>query len=160
MECRNLNDPATSLSNLPMTYAELQTATAFSFLRGASHAEELVAVARREFEEETGFLPSGHARPLTPVRQKGGKTVRAWAIEGNWDVKNLVSNKFQMEWPRGSGRSVEFPEIDKASWFSIGEARLKINGAQAALLDELAHILGHHLEGQEHSVSPSPPRAS
>lgn len=103
--------------------------------------ETPLGAALREFQEETGLSLSGEPRALTPVRQKGGKTVYAWALEGNWDVENLTSNKFQIEWPKGSGRTAEYPEIDRACWFSTSEARRKINAAQSAFIDELVGLI-------------------
>ncbi len=99
--------------------------------------EDALAAARREFEEETGFHAGGVVLPLTPVTQKGGKIVRAWAVEGDCDPKKMKSNTFTMEWPPRSGRRQEFPEVDRAGWFSLDEAKRKINPAQISFLDEL-----------------------
>ena len=99
--------------------------------------EDPLAAARREFNEETGFSPDGEFLPLAPVTQKGGKTVQAWAIEGNCDAGAIRSNTFRLEWPPRSGTMQEFPEVDRAGWFLLDEAKRKINPAQAALLDEL-----------------------
>jgi len=99
--------------------------------------EEPLAAAVREFQEETGLLPSGPFRPLTPIRQRGGKIVDAWAFEGDGDAAALTSNTFSLEWPRGSGRVQEFPEVDRAGWFRVEEAKRKILPSQAGLLDEL-----------------------
>ena len=99
--------------------------------------EELLAAARREFHEETGFTADGPASPLGQVRQANGKTVHAWAIEGDVDAGQVKSNTFQMEWPRGSGRMRAFPEVDRAGWFPPDEARRRIIPAQAAFLDAL-----------------------
>lgn len=93
--------------------------------------------ARREFREETGFEAVGEFIQLEPVKQKGGKVVAAWAVEGSIDPGKINSNTFLMEWPPGSGRQTEFPEVDKAGWFSPDDARAKINPAQAALIDAL-----------------------
>jgi predicted NUDIX family NTP pyrophosphohydrolase len=103
--------------------------------------EELLAVARRELAEETGFTAEGPALPLGQVTQKGGKIVHAWAIEGDADPSRLVSNTFELEWPPKSGKLREFPEVDRAAWFGLAEARRKINPAQAELLDRLAAAL-------------------
>lgn len=103
--------------------------------------EDLLACAKREFEEELGFTPSGSFRPLSQVKQKGGKTVHAWCFEGDCDLRNIRSNTFTMEWPPKSGREVEFPEVDRAEWFDVPTARKKINPAQAALLEELAQTV-------------------
>jgi predicted NUDIX family NTP pyrophosphohydrolase len=103
--------------------------------------DNFLATARREFKEELGIRPVGHFLPLTPVKQKGGKTVHAWAFEGDCDVTRVKSNTFSMEWPPRSGRRVEFPEIDRAEFFDVDTARRKINPAQAALVEELVHLL-------------------
>lgn len=100
--------------------------------------EEPLAAAVREFQEETGLLASGPFRPLAPIRQRGGKIVDAWAFEGDGDAAALTSNTFSLEWPRGSGRVQEFPEVDRAGWFRIEEAKRKILPSQAGLLEELA----------------------
>jgi predicted NUDIX family NTP pyrophosphohydrolase len=99
--------------------------------------EDLLAAARREFLEETGFTAAGEAVALGQVRQANGKIVHAWAIEGEADPRALKSNTFEMEWPRGSGRKRSFPEVDRAQWFEPDEARRRIVPAQAAFLDAL-----------------------
>jgi predicted NUDIX family NTP pyrophosphohydrolase len=104
--------------------------------------DDLLATARREFVEELGMRPEGTFLPLTPIKQKGGKIVHAWAVEGDLDVTKVVSNTFTMEWPPKSGRQVEFPEIDRAEFFDVETAKRKINPAQAALVDELVERLG------------------
>ena len=103
--------------------------------------EELLATARREFHEELGLEAAGNFIPLTPIRQKGGKVVHAWAFEGDCDPAAIRSNTFTMEWPPKSGRAMEFPEVDKAAFFDLEAARRKINPAQAALLDQLDRLL-------------------
>jgi predicted NUDIX family NTP pyrophosphohydrolase len=103
--------------------------------------EELLATARREFEEETGLEPVGRFVPLEPIRQKGGKLVYAWAFEGDWDPAALQSNAFVTEWPPGSGRRAEFPEIDQAEFFDLATALKKIKAGQEGLIDQLAAIL-------------------
>ena len=114
-------------------------AGAWSIPKGEIAAGEApLAAARREFLEETGVvLPDGPARELPAVRQKGGKTVLAWAIEGDCDAAACRSNLFTMEWPPKSGRQAQFPEADRAEWFALDEARRRILPAQAALLDAL-----------------------
>lgn len=99
--------------------------------------EDLLAAARRELAEETGFSVSGAAMPLGQVRQKSGKVVHAWAIAGDVDAGELRSNSFELEWPPGSKRVQAFPEIDRAEWFGMAEARHRINPAQRAFLDRL-----------------------
>lgn len=103
-----------------------------------SEDEDPLAAARREFEEETGVAPAGEITELSEVRQAGGKIVKAWAIEGDFDASKLHSNTFEMEWPPKSGKVQEFPEVDRGEWFSIEAARSKINKGQVAFLDELA----------------------
>ena len=103
--------------------------------------EELLATARREFHEELGLEAAGNFIPLTPIRQKGGKVVHAWAFEGDCDPAAIRGNTFTMEWPPKSGRAMEFPEVDKAAFFDLEAARRKINPAQAALLDQLDRLL-------------------
>jgi predicted NUDIX family NTP pyrophosphohydrolase len=104
--------------------------------------EDPRACALREFEEETGTaLPPGELVELGSVRQKGGKTVRAWAAEGDLDADSVRSNTFTMEWPPRSGRTAEFPEIDRAAWFDIETAREKLISAQAELLNPLQGVV-------------------
>ena len=100
--------------------------------------ENPLDAAKREFQEETGQIINGNFIELTPIQQKGGKTVRAWAIEGDIDHKTIVSNAFEIEWPPRSGKKQTFPEIDKAAWFDTGLAKIKINAAQSELINELA----------------------
>ncbi len=97
--------------------------------------------AIREFEEETGLRPDGGFIALTPVLQKGGKQVFCWAVEGDFNPETLKSNTFSMEWPPRSGRYMEIPEVDRAGWFSLEEARRKINERQVQLLEQLADLL-------------------
>jgi predicted NUDIX family NTP pyrophosphohydrolase len=96
--------------------------------------EELEACARREFEEELGVRPEGALTPLGRIRQKGGKWVEAFALEGNVDAGAIVSNIFTMEWPPKSGRFQSYPEIDRAAWFTLAEAREKILPSQLPIL--------------------------
>jgi predicted NUDIX family NTP pyrophosphohydrolase len=105
--------------------------------------EDPRASALREFEEETGTaLAATDLIELGSVRQKGGKVVTAWAAEGDLDAAAVRSNTFTMEWPPRSGRTAEFPEIDRAEWFDVEAARRKLIGAQAGLLDRLLERLG------------------
>jgi predicted NUDIX family NTP pyrophosphohydrolase len=107
---------------------------------GATDAS-LLAVARREFEEETGHRRDGPARPLGSIVQKGGKAVHAWAVEGDLDPAVAESNSFEIEWPPRSGRRAAFPEIDRVAWFDFAEARRRIRPAQTPLLDRLEEAL-------------------
>lgn len=100
--------------------------------------EELIAVARREFEEETGHAaPDGDPMPLGSIVQKGGKIVHGWALEGDLDPSAAVSNTFEIKWPPGSGRVQAFPEIDRVEWFEPPEARRRIKATQIPLIDRL-----------------------
>ena len=96
--------------------------------------EDPLAAAIREFEEELGFAPQGKFLPLGMASQKGGKNVHAWAFEGNCNPAALKSNTFMIEWPPRSGRMQEFPEVDRAEFFGMEEAKKKINPAQVKLL--------------------------
>jgi predicted NUDIX family NTP pyrophosphohydrolase len=103
--------------------------------------EEFLDAARREFEEETSIQPTGPFIPLGSIRQKAGKTIHAWAFESDADPATIVSNKMRTEWPRGSGRWIEFPEIDRCGWFDPASAKAKMNPAQAELVDRLEAAL-------------------
>ncbi|WP_186292713.1 NUDIX domain-containing protein [Mucilaginibacter corticis] len=104
--------------------------------------EDPLLAARREFLEETGQkLVSDKFIALSPIRQKSGKTVVAWAVEGDIDPVAIVSNLFEIEWPPKSGKQASFPEVDRGGWFSFDEAKIKINPAQVALIDELVSVL-------------------
>ena len=103
--------------------------------------EEPLAAACREFEEETGLKPVGPFIPLGSIRQKAGKVVHAWGWEGDADASVVRSNTMRTEWPRGSGRWLTFPEVDRCGWFTPTAARLKLNPAQAALVDRLEAAL-------------------
>ena len=98
--------------------------------------------AEREFTEELGTPPPPGPRiDLGEITQRSGKRVRAWAVAGDLDETAARSNTFEMEWPRGSGRIESYPEVDRAAWFTLSEARQKLNEAQGALIDRLALIL-------------------
>ena len=100
--------------------------------------EDPLAAARREFAEETGLEPSGPFTPLTPIKLPSGKLVRAWAFEGDCEASAIKSNTFSTQWPPGSGKRQEFPEVDRAEWFPIDEAKRKILPGQLGLIEELA----------------------
>ena len=104
--------------------------------------EEAQAAAIREFEEELGFAPVGDLVDIGQIKQASGKVVSAWAFEGDWDPALLRSNTFSMEWPPKSGLTAEFPEVDRAAWFDIDTARVKLNSGQTPLLTELAAKVG------------------
>lgn len=106
-------------------------------------SEDPLAVARREFEEEIGQAPPDGSEPvwLGELRQPSGKVVSAWAIEGDLDVREVHSNSFEMEWPPRSGRTQEFPEVDRAGWFDPEEARRKILRGQLGFIDRLEELL-------------------
>lgn len=103
--------------------------------------EDPETTARREFTEELGSAPSGPLTSLGRIRQRGGKHVEAFALEGEFDVDGLASNTFEVEWPPRSGRRQSFPEVDRAAWFSPADARRKINAGQLPLLDRLEAML-------------------
>jgi predicted NUDIX family NTP pyrophosphohydrolase len=103
--------------------------------------EDPLAAAKREFEEEVGKPVTGNFVKLQPVKQKSGKVVHAWAAEGDIDHENITSNTFEIEWPPRSGKRASFPEIDRAGWFTIDEAKLKINPGQVKLIEQLQHLV-------------------
>jgi predicted NUDIX family NTP pyrophosphohydrolase len=105
-------------------------------------AEEPLTAAKREFQEELGQTPpAGDYRELGTVKNKSGKVIHVWAVEGDLDVKQFKSNTFTLEWPPRSGRVMEFPEADKAAWFDLDTARQKLHPAQTPFLDRLAELL-------------------
>jgi predicted NUDIX family NTP pyrophosphohydrolase len=103
--------------------------------------EDPLAAAIREFGEEIGVVPTGPFLALTPVKQKGGKLVHAWAFEGDCDPSSISCNSFTIEWPPRSGRHEAFPEVDRAGFFGPDEARRKVNAGQVPLIDELERIV-------------------
>ena len=118
--------------------------------------EAPLQAAKREFEEETGVAPPGGALlPLAPVRQRSGKIIHAWALRGDFAVAALRSNVFSLEWPPHLGRREEFPEVDRAAWFSVGNARRKITKGQLPLLDELERHLAEAATGAAHCGAPT-----
>jgi predicted NUDIX family NTP pyrophosphohydrolase len=102
--------------------------------------EDPLLAARREFEEELGSPIAGEFVKLLTIRQAGGKLVHSWAVEADFDPATLRSGTFSMEWPPRSGRQQRFPEVDRAEWFTIDDARRRINTAQIALLDQLSSL--------------------
>ena len=119
-------------------------AGAWSIPKGEYEAgEDPLAAAKREFEEELGTpAPDGPITDLGEVKQKSGKIVSAWSVAGDLDVTEITSNTVEVQWPPRSGKMLEIPEVDRAEWFGIQQAREKINAAQAELLDRLTQILG------------------
>uniref|UniRef100_A0A914CMX2 Nudix hydrolase domain-containing protein n=1 Tax=Acrobeloides nanus TaxID=290746 RepID=A0A914CMX2_9BILA len=106
--------------------------------------QDPLLTALREFEEETGTKLSTEGKnliQLTTIKQKGGKIVHSWAVEGNLDAANIKSNTFEMEWPPKSGKKQEFPEVDKAGWFGIEEAKKKMLASQIPIVEELVRKL-------------------
>ena len=121
--------------------------------------EDPLAAASREFTEETGLAIAGPFVPLTPVKQPGGKTVHAWAAEGDCDPAAIKSNTFSMEWPSRSGRRQVFPEVDRAEWFELEEAEERITKGQRGLLEQLRGRLGE-ASTSSRSMAVTPPRRS
>lgn len=103
--------------------------------------EDLFATAKREFAEETGFEITGHFTPLKPIKQKSGKIVHAWAVEGELDTTAIRSNLFTMEWPPKSGKRAKFPEVDRAEFLNVKTASRKIKPAQLPLIEELTALM-------------------
>jgi predicted NUDIX family NTP pyrophosphohydrolase len=115
--------------------------------------EDRLSAAKREFQEETGCLPEGNFIVLTPRKQPGGKVVHAWAVRGDCDVKAIVSNTFSMEWPPRSGKRQEFPEVDRAEWFTMEVAKEKILKGQVGFLEELRRIVEKDLATENREPS-------
>ena len=115
--------------------------------KGEFTDEEPLAAARREFEEEIGQPIEGTFMALPVIRHRSGKQVHAFAIEADLDVTNIKSNLVEIEWPPKSGRKRSFPEIDRAEWFDLGEARQRILPSEAPLIDELVSLLKRGVQG-------------
>jgi len=109
--------------------------------------EDPLEAAKREFFEETGMVASGDFIPLSPLQQRSGKIITAWAFKGDCDASSITSNTFTMEWPPKSGSQAEFPEIDRAAWFTIDVAREKLGKGQIGFVDELCRILTYKHSG-------------
>ena len=115
---------------------------AWTIPKGESgYGESAEQVARREFQEELGTAVAGPLTPLGGLRQRGGKWVEAFAVQGQFDVAGLRSNEFPLQWPPRSGKTEFFPEVDRAAWFALPEARRKILPSQQVLLDRLEALL-------------------
>jgi len=122
-------------------YWRSKDAGAWSIPKGVVQSEDLLACARREFNEETGLTADGPFIALKPIRMKAGKVVHAFALEADFDLGGFSSNTFEMEWPPRSGRKQSFPEIDRIAYFRVPTARRKILPAQMSFIDELvAHL--------------------
>ena len=114
---------------------------AWSIPKGQVESGDLLACAKREFNEETGLTAVGDFVSLKPIRQNSGKTVHAFALEGDYDLAGFSSNEFEMEWPPRSGKTQRFPEIDRIDYFKLATARRKILPAQRPFIEELARRL-------------------
>lgn len=113
-------------------------------------SEDTLEAAKREFKEETGFEVDGEFIDLGEIKQPSKKVIHAWAVEKDLDVTNIVSNTFKLEWPRNSGKIREYPEIDKACWFNIEQAKKKILKGQVGFIDRLAKILNYDSKKRKH----------
>ena len=114
---------------------------AWSIPKGVVESDDLIACARREFNEETGFIAAGDFIALAPARQKSGKLVHAFALEADFDLANFVSNEFEMEWPPRSGKRASFPEVDRVAYFPVATAQRKILPGQLPFVEELVRKL-------------------
>jgi predicted NUDIX family NTP pyrophosphohydrolase len=116
---------------------------AWSIPKGeVAKGENALDAALREFTEETGQTIAGEFRPLSPVKQASGKIVHAWAVEGDVDADNIVSDDFELEWPPRSGTIRRFPEVDRGGWFDLDDAKKRVHAGLVPLLDELTRSLG------------------
>ena len=116
---------------------------AWSIPKGEFGEDEApLTAAIREVQEELGFQVSGEFIALSPVKQKSGKLISAWALQKDLDTQDIKSNTFELEWPPASGKHITVPEVDKAGWFNVEEAKKKINTGQVPLIDELVKLLG------------------
>lgn len=117
---------------------------AWSIPKGEYTAEEdPLTTAKREFKEETGQNIEGNFIPLNPIKQKGGKLISAWAVQGNIDADNIVSNLITIPWPPRTGKLIEIPEVDQGKWFDTATALTKINPAQASFIQQLIDRITH-----------------
>jgi predicted NUDIX family NTP pyrophosphohydrolase len=137
------------LGHMGGPYFARRDAGAWSIPKGLYEADESpLAAARREFAEEFGSPPpaDGELLELGTVRQRSGKLVTAWAVESDFEVSTVVSNTFELEWPARSGRRQSFPEVDRAGWFDVDTARVKMVAGQDSLIDRLLAALGEEVE--------------
>jgi len=114
---------------------------AWSIPKGVVVSGDLLACAKREFNEETGLTAAGDFLPLKPVRQKSGKLVHVFALEADFDLAGFSSNAFEMEWPPRSGKLASFPEVDRIAYFTVAVARRKILPGQRPFIEELLALL-------------------
>lgn len=114
-----------------------------------SEEEDPLQAAIRETREETGFSPAGKFHKLTPVKNKSGKWIHAWMVEGEFDIASFESNSFEMEWPPRSGKKASFPEVDDVQYFNISTALEKINQSQAPVILEFSKIVGTKLHSPD-----------
>jgi predicted NUDIX family NTP pyrophosphohydrolase len=114
---------------------------AWSIPKGEFEEEDPLICAVREFREETGQEISGNFVPLTPLKQKSGKLIHAWAVEGEADHAKIKSNLFELEWPPKSGKQVKFPEVDRAGWFTATHAKRKLIPGQVGFIEEVEKML-------------------
>ncbi len=136
-------------------------AGAWSLPKGEfDEGEDPLEAAKREFVEETGFPIAGEFRPLEPLRQPSGKLIYAWAVEADCDATQVRSNSFTMEWPPKSGQMKEFPEVDRAGWFDIAEARDRIIAGQLGFVEQLVTVLGLPAENTPAAVKQAKPQGS
>jgi predicted NUDIX family NTP pyrophosphohydrolase len=136
-------------------------AGAWSLPKGEfEEGEDQLEAAKREFAEETGFAIDGEFSPLTPLKQPSGKVIHAWAVEADCDPSKVRSNLFSMEWPPKSGQMREFPEVDRAAWFDIPEARRRIIEGQAGFIDQIANSLGVTSDHNTRGTKPATPQGS
>ena len=144
------NSPKVLLVHPGGPFFAKKDAGAWSIPKGEfNEPEEPLTAAKREFSEELGVpLPKGDLITLGSAKLSSGKVVYAWALQGEIDVANMKSNTFKLEWPIKSGTIQEFPEVDRAAWFSLDEAQVKINKGQIPLIQALADQLGTLLQSQ------------
>lgn len=141
---RGADGPEVLIAHMGGPFWARKDAGAWSIPKGEyADGEEPLAAARREFAEEMGSPPpAGEVVPLGTVKQSGGKAVTTFAVEGDFDLDGFRSNTFELEWPRGSGRVQEFPEVDRAAWLPVPVAREKLVKGQVPVLDALLEHLG------------------
>ncbi len=140
---RRVGSPEVLIAHMGGPFWARKDDGAWSIVKGEyEEGEDAYDAALREFEEETGSPPPrGEPLALGEVRQRSGKLIVAWALEGEFDPSRLASNTFTLEWPRGSGSSREFPEIDRAGWFDLETARRKLVAGQVPFIDTLERLL-------------------